>query len=420
MNQLSRWTCYTEMDQEISKELGNIATGFVYLGYLFKQARDTELFREAGYHSLYEYVQDKYSITRTQALRFMQINDTYSINGDSPEIDPKYIGYGSSKLTEMLGIPEEIRSEIPADVTVKELRSVKALVADNETEKNCATVAQTQVNTGDCVDFDPIENIVKSYFETNREEYKKYFEIAQYDQKLVNYLTKDKLFNVLAPSKFKMIRIEKGNLMINEAGLKLLCWTGEKYQVTHEEFRTMFLQVFTGGLADSYHEVYGKPLDDPKPVEPVKEARETKSHVELTEIEEEITETEEKVTKIEEIITEEPKKQPEEIRKEKTEEEIIEPENKPEEPFQVNTPAAGHVNQSIEVIKEEDTTVEDKEELPEQTIYSFLLTSSIEEQAEYFKNVFDCPPNIKECLDIEMGESCVTCWKEWLNQKKED
>lgn len=424
MNQLSRWTCYTDMDKEISKEMGNIATGFVYLGYLFKEARDTELFREAGYHSLYDYVQNKYSITRTQALRFMQINDIYSIDGNSVEIDPKYIGYGSSKLTEMLGIPEEIRDEIPPEITRKELREIKAdLAIGNEPEKSCAHGAQTQVNTSTPEEFDPIETVVKSYFEISREEYKKYFEIAQYDQQLMNCLTKDKLFNVLAPSKFKMIRLEKGNLMINESGLKLMCWTGEKYQISHEEFRTMFLQVFTSTMTDSYQEIYGKPLEEPKleskpepkpEIKPVQKPvpEEPKKEIPVEQITEEEEEPEEAIT---ETPTEpEPQAEPEKVQEEPAEE-ILAIEKPVDLEPEEESPAAGHMNPPEETIPEED-----KEERPIQTIYSFLLTSSIEEQAEYFKQTFECPPKLEECLDIEMGESCVICWKNWLNKKKEN
>ena len=62
----------------------------------------------------------------------MQINDTYSINGNSPEIQERYRGYGSSKLSEMLALPEEVREVVPRDATVREIREVKEVIRETE------------------------------------------------------------------------------------------------------------------------------------------------------------------------------------------------------------------------------------------------------------------------------------------------
>ena len=62
----------------------------------------------------------------------MKINDKFSIGGYSPQIEEKYRGYGSSKLTEMLEIPEEIKEAIPQTATVRDIREAKAIVKETE------------------------------------------------------------------------------------------------------------------------------------------------------------------------------------------------------------------------------------------------------------------------------------------------
>jgi len=274
MNQIAKWTNYTEMDQEIAKQLENVATGFIYLGYLFKQARDTKLYEEAGYKSVYEYAQEKYNITRTQALRFMQINDTYSIEGYSEDIEPKYIGYGSSKLTEMLGIPEEIRNEIPTEVTVKELRNVKAVlgadVEENTGEKNCATVAQNLINTECEPSFEGIEKVLFLLFKEAKTEFKKFYETIQEgitENDMDSGMRKDRLLCALAPSKFAMKRTELGNVLISANGFKIMFFGKEPITLKLEEFITLF-QKMAGDTkqkaTECYWNLYQEPLEEPK------------------------------------------------------------------------------------------------------------------------------------------------------------
>jgi len=284
MNQLSRWTCYNDMDEEISHQMGNIATGFVYLGYLFKQAKESELFKEEGFDTIYDYVLEKYNITRTQALRFMQINDIYSIEGNAAEIRPEYIGYGSSKLTEMLGIPEEIRSEIPTNITIKELRSIKADLSEEITSnESCATVAQTLENTNDSAEKDLLKLFVISFFKSHKNEFKSYFNIAKSavnDEKLTDRVVNDKLFNIIAPSKFKMERMEGYNTIIKESGIKIMPLVAENKggDYTHVEFLNKFNECYfitIGGSKaenstidkDAWTFYYMEPFEDIMPVE---------------------------------------------------------------------------------------------------------------------------------------------------------
>ena len=132
MNEISLIKDLQGVEVAMRKELEHIAEGYIVVGYLLKKTRDDELFREKGYVDVFDFAKQTFNISRTWAVRFMQINDTYSIDGNSPEIQEKYRGYGSSKLSEMLTLPEEIREEVPKSATVKEIREVKEIIRETE------------------------------------------------------------------------------------------------------------------------------------------------------------------------------------------------------------------------------------------------------------------------------------------------
>ena len=99
----------------------------------------------------------------------MEINQKYSKDGYSPEIDLKWSGYGSSKLTEMLGLPEDVQEAIPVDATVRDIREAKGII--RETEHNYSD----QMELCDIAQPDPAETnwlveLIKQYFsKENRE-----------------------------------------------------------------------------------------------------------------------------------------------------------------------------------------------------------------------------------------------------------
>ena len=105
MEELQTISTLQGVEIALRKELEHIAEGYIKVGYLLKKTRDAEFYKEKGYADVFEFAKETFNISRTWAIRFMQINDTYSIDGNSPEIQEKYRGYGSSKLSEMLALP---------------------------------------------------------------------------------------------------------------------------------------------------------------------------------------------------------------------------------------------------------------------------------------------------------------------------
>ncbi len=97
----------------------------------------------------------------------------YSKDGYSPEIDLKWSGYGSSKLTEMLGLPEDVQEAIPVDATVRDIRDAKGII--RETEHNYSNQMELcDIAQPDSVETNWLTELIKQYFsKENREAFQK-------------------------------------------------------------------------------------------------------------------------------------------------------------------------------------------------------------------------------------------------------
>lgn len=116
---------YSDYKKAMDEELQKSAESFVRIGYLLKVARDTDILQESGYRSVNEFAQAEYSLDKSQVSRFIRINDEFSENGYSDQLQEKYRRFGYSKLSLMLLLPAEINEEISADFTKMEIQAVK-------------------------------------------------------------------------------------------------------------------------------------------------------------------------------------------------------------------------------------------------------------------------------------------------------
>lgn len=256
-----------EMTEIIRKELNDIAEGFVSVGYYLKKTEQDELYRQKGYQTIWDYAKETFGIGRSTASRFMDINEKYSIGGFSPQIDDRWKGYGSSKLTEMLGLPEEIQEAIPQDATVKDIREAKGIVRETQThyedQMELCDIAQEEKN-----EIDWMEELNREYFRTGKEEFKKMLDWLRKDQEGD---VERELLAILNPTKFKMIRLEYGNIMMTEHSVRVMPYRnhGENRYYTYTDFAKAFEKLFTPNYPEDlnvaayilYKRVYEEPLE---------------------------------------------------------------------------------------------------------------------------------------------------------------
>lgn len=259
-----------DMTDIIKNQLNDIAEGFVSVGYYLRKTDETMLYKQKGYKTIYEYAKDTFGIGRSTANRFMEINQKYSKDGYSPEIDLKWSGYGSSKLTEMLGLPEDVQEAIPVDATVRDIREAKGII--RETEHNYSD----QMELCDIAQPDPAETdwlmeLIKQYFsKENRDAF----------QKMTDWLRKDEpekditvsILLIINPTKFKMIRLECANVMLTVDKIKVMPYRNQREQQEYtyidfgRAFETLFYPVgMSTPINEAYQSVYGEPYYEERP-----------------------------------------------------------------------------------------------------------------------------------------------------------
>lgn len=108
-----------------TKELGEkICSNFVYIGYNLKRAEETEAYRLDGFADLNEFARSEYGLGASEVSRYKQINDRYSIGGNSLELREEMQGFGLSQLVAMLSLPDEQHGLITPEITVREIREL--------------------------------------------------------------------------------------------------------------------------------------------------------------------------------------------------------------------------------------------------------------------------------------------------------
>ena len=121
---LNEWV---EMKDQLRRELNNVRTGFVRVGYVLRKMEETEAYKAEGYKSVAEFAEKEHGLKPSTTSRWMSINREYSLDGYSLQLDPKWIDMNASQLTEMLALPAEDRELISPGTPREDIRELKRL-----------------------------------------------------------------------------------------------------------------------------------------------------------------------------------------------------------------------------------------------------------------------------------------------------
>ena len=147
MEEIKKDYRYSEFKNMLDTEFKEVACGFIKIGYLLKIARDTSVLSESGYHSVAEFAQAEYGLSKDITSRYIAINDRYSVGGYSDEIDEKYRGYGVAKLAELLTLPDSIIEEISPSLTRREIQDLKNEIREEEKISDIEVMLEEQPQT---------------------------------------------------------------------------------------------------------------------------------------------------------------------------------------------------------------------------------------------------------------------------------
>ncbi len=264
-----------DMTGIIKNELNNITEGFIAVGFYLKKTMKDGLYKQKGYANIFEYAQENFGISRPTAIRFMEINDKYSIGGFSPEIDAKWRGYGSSKLTEMLGLPEYLQEAIPVEATVKDIREAKTVIRETESHYDpqmelCDIAQETEEEPA----AGWMQKLVKTIFEKKKEAFGEMVDWVRKEAGNDRRGIEEDILAIVNPTKFNMIRLDTANVMMTENGIRVMPYRGkgEQEEFSYIDFGRAFEELFYPDYPDIsapiqkvYEAVYGAPLYEKKP-----------------------------------------------------------------------------------------------------------------------------------------------------------
>lgn len=160
---LDQWTQWKE---DIRRKLSETASNFVYIGYRLKQIRDSGMYDGAA--DVFEFAQKEYGLGKSTVSRFIAINEKYSEGGNSLELKGEFRSFSSSKLAEMLTLPDSEIQMITEKTTIREIRELKAFngqIPEEAAEEEAIEAAGPRQTP----EWSPLEKCLIDFFKGRKE-----------------------------------------------------------------------------------------------------------------------------------------------------------------------------------------------------------------------------------------------------------
>lgn len=246
---LDEWLYWKE---DIRNKLRETAENFVYIGYRLKQIRDSGMYD--GAEDIFEFARKEYGLGKSTVSRFIAINQKFSEGGNSIELKVEYRDIGSSKLAEMLTLPDAECGLITERTTVKEIRELKSFLREfPQEEKKGSALEAAQGDNQEGVESETDNAKLKgegkaqeSWKETLVEGETEVDELAPLNKCLIEYFRdKKELLHKIIPLIYEN-RFDRAAEQINPLG----------YATYKKGLVFLFLYEFSQGVK---YKVFGQP-----------------------------------------------------------------------------------------------------------------------------------------------------------------
>lgn len=157
---------WMQWKEDIRKKLEETAGNFVHIGYRLKQIRDSGMY--GGAADIFEFAEKEYGLGKSTVSRFIAINERYSEGGNSLELKEEFRGFSSSKLSEMLTLPDSEIQLITEKTTVREIRELKNFNSQEPEETEAETGTEHSFTDG-CRNRPALEKCLVDFFKTRKE-----------------------------------------------------------------------------------------------------------------------------------------------------------------------------------------------------------------------------------------------------------
>lgn len=206
----------------IKRELLSSACNACSVGFYLREIqmydlwKCTDIYENNKYnpkYTFFDWCKDELNLSRRSVSRFIDINIAFSSKTSSGNssiyLDEKYKKYNASQLAEMLGLSPAALNKIKPDMTVKDIRDIKAAdrheddedgIFMNKEEVVASSIEPTAVNVSCDKDFDLKKYKNKTYHVCNTVFDKFVSSPSQYTQQffqLQEYLNKGYLVRIV-------------------------------------------------------------------------------------------------------------------------------------------------------------------------------------------------------------------------------
>jgi len=138
-------TSYEDAKISIATSKATIEREYIAIGFYLRHIRDNAMYQEDGYQTVEEMAKEQFGMGASAVSRAINVNKEFSRKGYSPLLADDYKGYSKSLLIEMLTMEPEERQLVTPDMTVKEVREIKADLREPEPEPQAEEPAEHEM-----------------------------------------------------------------------------------------------------------------------------------------------------------------------------------------------------------------------------------------------------------------------------------
>ena len=206
---------WVQLKENLKRDLVGVQESFVRIGYTLRKIEEEKLYEQDGYKNITEFAKTEYGLNPSAVSRFMSINRKYSVNGYSDQLRPEFIQMGSSKLSEMLSLPDQDLEMIRPEATREAIRELKQF---NREEAESGTA-------------DDVRELIGKFFEDNADDLEALRTSEAYHTGEV-----DKLIEIVNPGGTRTYKKGLYFLMMYEQEIKVKKFKGTPQTMSWAEF----------------------------------------------------------------------------------------------------------------------------------------------------------------------------------------
>ncbi|MGN0405313.1 MAG: hypothetical protein ACI4F1_08835 [Bariatricus sp.] len=238
---LDQWVILKDsLKQDIidaKEKFDGIKRDFVRIGYKLRKIEELKLYEKDGYKTITEFAEAECKLTKTDVSRFISINERYSVGGYSEELREEFLEYGSSKLAEMLTLPDHDMQMIQPEASREGIREVKRF---NKTGPEAG-------------EADTIRELIEKFFQDNKETLNTLFAdpaMQEYEQNIKH------LVEIVNPSGNRTMRKGRFFLMMYESKIMIKQFGEEPQDMQWSEFLRITQEIFGEAAGEDTWEAY--------------------------------------------------------------------------------------------------------------------------------------------------------------------